>query len=76
MSAVDKSATDFAPYHMAARWWNDDYASMQRTVELYRDDTHQPPALVAEHGRITITFRIADGRAIVINGKYDPYIKP
>ena len=58
---------------MSVRAIREDSWSTTEVAELYRSDTNQPAVLVRERGRITVTYRFSDGRAIVTSSKYEPY---
>jgi hypothetical protein len=72
-SAVDKTVKALLPPYMSIRGSDEDFASMETIVELYRNDTHKPPVAVKERARITITYRFLDGHAVVTGNTYEPY---
>jgi hypothetical protein len=71
--AVDRAATELVPANMSIRTTTNNYESMTRVVETYRNDLNLPPVSVAERGRITVTYRFVDGRALVTSAKYERY---
>lgn len=74
LSPVENAIAALTPPNMGLRISVDDYTKMTSTVELYRNDTNGPPVSVNERGRITVTFRFVDGRAVVTSSKYEPYL--
>ncbi len=72
-SAVAKAIKALIPPYMSVRGSEDDYASMQSIVELYRNDTHEALVSVKERARVTITYRFFDGHAVVTGNTYQPY---
>ncbi len=73
--AIDKAIKALIPPYMSVRGFEEDFASMEKIVELYRNDTHEPPVAVKERARITITYRFLDGHAVVTGNTYEPYFK-
>jgi hypothetical protein len=74
LKSVSKAATELMPANMSIRTATDDYAAMTYLVETYRNDLNLPAASVKERGRITVTYRFAEGRAIVTSAKYESYV--
>src|SRR5580704_1101607 len=65
LKPVSKAATELMPANMSIRTATNDYAAMTYVVETYRNDLNLPTVSVKERGRITVTYRFADGRAAV-----------
>jgi hypothetical protein len=72
-SAVGEAVAKLKPPNMSGVIAKDDYPSMTFTLELYKNDTTLPRVDVKERGRITVTYRFVDGRAVVTSSKYEPY---
>jgi hypothetical protein len=71
--AVRQAAAQLMPANMSIRTETDDFASMTYVVEAYRNDLNLPPVTVKERGRITVTYRFVEGRAVVTSSKYEPH---
>jgi hypothetical protein len=71
--AVGEAIRKLLPLNMSIRTANDDYSSMTLVVETYRNDLNLPPVSVTERGRITVTYRFVNGRAIVTSAEYSAY---
>jgi len=71
--AVGDAVTKLKPPNMSVRTWTHDYETMIDLVETYRNDLNLPPVSVTERGRITVTYHLSNGRAIVTGSKYEPY---
>jgi hypothetical protein len=71
--ALGAAVTELMPANMSIRTANDDFASMTYVVETYRNDLNLPPVSVQQRGRITVTYRLVEGRAIITTAKYEPY---
>jgi hypothetical protein len=72
--ALYEAAKKLMPTNMGIRTAINDYASMTYVVQAYRNDLNLPPVTVNERGRITVEYRLVDGRAVVIRSKYEPYL--
>jgi hypothetical protein len=72
-SSVAEAVRKLKPPNMSGVIDENDYESMTYMWELYRDDTNLPRVAVQERGRITITYRFVDGRAVVTSSKFEPY---
>jgi hypothetical protein len=72
-TAVRQAAIKLMPANMSIRTETDDFASMTHVVETYRSDLNQPPVTVKERGRITVSYRFVEGRAVVTNSKYEAH---
>jgi hypothetical protein len=71
--AIDDAANKLRPPNMSTVTAKNDYASMTYLEETYRNDLNLPRVSVQERGRITVTYRFVDGRAIVTSSKFEPY---
>jgi hypothetical protein len=71
--AVGLAVTDLKPPNMSILTARDDFPAMTYVVEMYRNDLNLPTVFVKERGRITVTYRFVDGRAIVTGAKFDRY---
>jgi len=71
--AVRKAATELIPQNMSIRTATDDFKAMTYVVETYRNDLNLPPVSVTQRARIIVTYRFADGRAVVTGAKFEPY---
>lgn len=75
LTPIEQAARAAIPPHMSMRTYRDDFASLTREVEAYRNDLNLPWAEVRERARITITFRIDGARAVVTGSRVEPYHK-
>jgi hypothetical protein len=74
-SAVDQAVATLLPENMSIGIATNDYSSMTRRVETYRNDINLARVLIKERGRITVNYRFVDGRAVVIRSTYEPYLR-
>ncbi len=72
-TAVRQAAMKLMRSNMSIRTETDDFASMTYVVEAYRSNLNLPPVDVKERGRITVTYRFVEGRAVVASSKYEAY---
>ncbi len=72
--AIGQAVKKVMPANMSVRTVTDDFEAMTQVVETYRSDLNLPPVSVEERGRITVSYRFMNGRAVVTSAKYEPHL--
>ena len=70
---IGRATAKLMPPNMSVRASIDDYESMTQILELARNDLNLPLVAVKERGRIIVSYRFVEGRAVVTSAEYESY---